>query len=60
MSGLSKALKNSSLLPDTWLIVALAGISQLSETVYTPSLPSIARALHAKPSMVEYTLTVFF
>ncbi|MFZ4116471.1 MAG: multidrug effflux MFS transporter [Chthoniobacterales bacterium] len=60
MSGLSKALKSSSLLPAVWLIIALAGISQLSETVYTPSLPAIARTFHAKPSIVEYTLAIFF
>ena len=52
--------KNSSALPAAWLIVALAGTSQLSETVYTPSLPAIARALHTSAGMVEYTLTIYF
>ena len=55
-----KALKNISSQPAAWLIVALAGISQLSETVYTPSLPAIARALHTNAGMVEYTLTIYF
>jgi MFS family permease len=60
MNGLSKALKNPSSLPAAWLIVALAGTSQLSETVYTPALPAIAVALHTSPAMVEYTLTIYF
>lgn len=47
-----------ALLPALWLIVLIVGLPQLSETVYTPSLPDIAHALHAEESMVEYTLTV--
>lgn len=53
-------LKNAPALPAAWLILGLAGISQLSETVYTPSLPTIALALHTDPAIVEYTLTVYF
>ncbi|MCX7337678.1 MAG: multidrug effflux MFS transporter [Alphaproteobacteria bacterium] len=45
--------------PAVWLIVLIAGLSQLSETVYTPSLPDIAHALQASESMVEYTLTIY-
>ena len=47
------------LVPATWLIVLLAGLPQLSETVYSPSLPDIARDLSASESMVEYTLTIY-
>ena len=47
------------LLPATWLIVLIVGLPQLSETVYTPSLPEIAHSLQASESMVEYTLTVY-
>lgn len=47
------------LAPATWLILLLAGISQLSETVYTPSLPAIAHTLHTSAAMVEYTLTIY-
>lgn len=46
-------------LPPVWLIVLLAGLGQLSETVYTPALPDIARALETNEAMVEYTLTVY-
>jgi DHA1 family bicyclomycin/chloramphenicol resistance-like MFS transporter len=47
------------LLPAIWLIVLIAGLPQLSETVYTPSLPDIAQALHASEAMLEYTLTIY-
>lgn len=45
--------------PAGWLIVLIAGLPQLSETVYTPSLPDIARALLITESMAEYTLTIY-
>lgn len=47
------------LLPAIWLIVLIVGLPQLSETVYTPSLPDIAHALRTSESMVEYTLTIY-
>lgn len=47
------------LLPAVWLIVFLVGLPQLTETVYTPSLPDIANALHTSESMMEYTLTIY-
>lgn len=46
-------------LPAIWLIVLIVGLPQLSETVYTPSLPDIALALKTQESMVEYTLTIY-
>lgn len=48
-----------ALMPAIWLIVLVVGLPQLSETVYTPSLPDIAQALGASESMVEYTLTIY-
>lgn len=47
------------LLPAIWLIVLIVGLPQLSETVYTPSLPEIATALNTAESLVEYTLTIY-
>lgn len=47
------------LLPAIWLIVLIVGLPQLSETVYTPSLPDIAHALRTSEAMVEYTLTIY-
>jgi DHA1 family bicyclomycin/chloramphenicol resistance-like MFS transporter len=49
----------ASLLPPLWLIVLIVGLPQLSETVYTPSLPDIAQALDVGESWVEYTLTIY-
>lgn len=45
--------------PAIWLLSLLAGLSQISETVYSPSLPEIARALFVPESWVEYTLTIY-
>jgi len=47
------------LLPAIWLIVFIVGLPQLSETVYTPSLPEIATGLNTAESLVEYTLTIY-
>lgn len=47
------------LLPAIWLIVLIVGLPQLSETVYTPSLPDIGQALRTSEAMVEYTLTIY-
>ncbi|MBX9977600.1 MAG: MFS transporter, partial [Alphaproteobacteria bacterium] len=45
--------------PAIWLIILIVGLPQFSETVYTPSLPDIARALRTSDTMVEYTLTIY-
>ena len=47
------------LLPAIWLVVLIVGLPNLSETVYTPSLPDIAHALRTSEAMVEYTLTIY-
>ena len=47
------------LVPAIWLIVLIVGLPQLSETVYTPSLPDIADSMNASEAMVEYTLTIY-
>lgn len=47
------------LLPAIWLIVLIVGLPQLSETVYTPSLPDIADGMKTSEAMVEYTLTIY-
>lgn len=46
-------------LPAMWLIVLIAEIGQLSETLYSPALPAIAASLGVKASWVEYTLTIY-
>jgi len=47
------------MLPPIWIIVLLVGLPQLSETIYTPSLPQIAKDLYTSPSNVEHTLAIF-
>lgn len=42
------------------LLIALVGFPQISETIYTPALPSIAYGLLASASMVEMTLAIYF
>lgn len=46
-------------LPPVWLIVLLVGLSQLSESVYSPSLPEIAHSLQTSNALVEFTLTIY-
>lgn len=46
-------------LPPLWIICLIVGLPQLSETVYTPSLPEISRDLNVSHSYVEYTLTIY-
>jgi len=45
--------------PALWLIVLIVDLPQLSETVYTPSLPEIAASLRASATAVEQTLTIY-
>ena len=42
------------------LIISLVGFPQISETIYTPALPEVARALLTHPHLVELTLTIYF
>ncbi len=49
----------SAPLPAIWLIVLIAGLPQLSETVYSPSLPDMAQALQTSVTMTEHTLTIY-
>lgn len=43
-----------------WLLVCLLGFPQISETIYTPSLPDIAHSLATSEGLVEMTLSIFF
>lgn len=43
----------------TWLVFMLVGLPQFSETVYSPSLPSIAHDLMTTEAVAEYTLTIY-
>lgn len=42
------------------LLIALVGFPQISETIYTPALPSVVSGLLTSPYMVELTLSIYF
>ncbi|WP_059359239.1 multidrug effflux MFS transporter [Parachlamydia acanthamoebae] len=46
--------------PSFLLLTLLLGFPQISETIYTPSLPDIAHSLQTTEHLVELTLSVFF
>lgn len=50
---------NKTLTPALWLITLIVGLSQFSETVYTPSLPDIQKALSTTATLTEYTITIY-
>ena len=47
-------------IPPIWIIALIAGFPILSETMYTPALPNIARSLNTPSSWVEYTMSIYF
>lgn len=46
--------------PALWLLIILVGFPQISETIYTPSLPDIANHLHASSNAIQMTLSIYF
>lgn len=42
------------------LIGLLLGFPQMSETIYTPSLPDLAHGLHVGEEWAEFTLSIYF
>lgn len=42
------------------LLIALVSFPQISETIYTPALPNVAKDLLASASSVEATLAIYF
>lgn len=43
-----------------FLLIALVGFPQISETIYTPALPSIETGLNVSAYLVEATLAIYF
>lgn len=43
-----------------YIIILMVIIPTLSETIYTPSLPDLAKDLKISANLAEYTLTIFF
>tara|TARA_B100000965_G_scaffold402596_1_gene428887 strand:+ start:2514 stop:3728 length:1215 start_codon:yes stop_codon:yes gene_type:complete len=52
-------MKTNHLKPTLWLIICIVGLPQIAETIYTPSLPDIARSLNVSANQTEYTLTIY-
>lgn len=52
-------LKKQSV-PSLLLMIVLVAFPQISETIYTPSLPDIAAALGVDFSSVQLTLSIYF
>ncbi len=50
---------NRTSTPQMWLLILIIGLPQLSETVYSPSLPDISAYLQVSNAMVEYTLSIY-
>lgn len=46
--------------PSIWLFIILVGFPQISETIYTPSLPDIAHQLGASNNVIQLTLSIYF
>ncbi len=51
---------NNKKIPPLILLMALVAFPQISETIYTPSLPHIAQGLLVPGSMVQLTLSIYF
>lgn len=52
-------LKTHMSLSFIWIIIFLAGLPQLSETVYSPFLPKMASLFQVSESLIEHTMTIF-
>lgn len=46
--------------PSLLLMIVLVAFPQISETIYTPSLPDISNALNASNRSVQLTLSIYF
>lgn len=46
--------------PSLLLMIILVAFPQISETIYTPSLPDISKELHVSNNEVQLTLSVYF
>ena len=46
--------------PSLFLMILLVGFPQISETIYTPSLPDIAKTLSTSDELVQFTLSIYF
>ena len=47
-------------IPSLWLLFCLGGFPNLSETIYSPALPDIAKLLKTDNHLVQWTLSIYF
>lgn len=52
-------MKNRAI-PSLLLMIVLVAFPQISETIYTPSLPDISAAFEAANTLVQMTLSIYF
>lgn len=53
-------MKNIFREPSIWLLIFLVGFPQVSETIYTPSLPDLTHTLGTTGSRIQQTLSIYF
>jgi Bcr/CflA subfamily drug resistance transporter len=53
-------VRDRAKIPSLVLLICLLGFPQISETIYTPSLPDLARSLGIRMDLAEFTLSVYF
>lgn len=46
--------------PSLWLLMFLVGFPQISETIYTPSLPELAVSMNVTGNQIQQTLSIYF
>lgn len=55
---MKKSIENKT--PSLLLLIVLVGFPQISETIFSPSLPSIAKAFETSISDAQLTMSVYF
>lgn len=55
---MKKNIKNHA--PSLWLLIVLVGFPQISETIFTPSLPEIAASYQTTMSTTQLTMSIYF
>ena len=51
---------NKHITPSIFLMIVLVAFPQISETIYSPSLPDISAAFGSTNSSVQLTLSIYF
>ncbi|GKQ42422.1 Bcr/CflA family drug resistance efflux transporter [Companilactobacillus sp. RD055328] len=46
--------------PSVLLIIVLVGFPQISESIFTPSLPALAQSFHVNAQSIQLTMSIYF